>query len=92
MENALPGGHDLVLAANIVHYLLPRQAVDVAARIRAAGEPGARLLLSTGARACSTVRAPVPCAARSTLAVQVPLPRAGGHGLRDLECCRGEAA
>jgi hypothetical protein len=45
LEDDLPGGHDVVMLANIVHYFLPRQAVEFVARIRAAVEPPARLLL-----------------------------------------------
>jgi hypothetical protein len=45
MENDLPGGHDVVLLANIVHYFLPQQNVELVGRVRAAVEPGARLLL-----------------------------------------------
>jgi SAM-dependent methyltransferase len=45
MEDDLPGGHDVVLLANIVHYFLPKQNVELVGRIRAAVEPGARLLL-----------------------------------------------
>ena len=45
MENGLPVGHDVVLLANIVHYFLPQQNVAFVERVRAAVEPGARLLL-----------------------------------------------
>jgi len=45
METDLPGGHDAVLAANIVHYFLPRQVAEFVGRIRAAVEPNARLLV-----------------------------------------------
>ncbi|MBV8943686.1 MAG: methyltransferase domain-containing protein [Solirubrobacterales bacterium] len=45
MESDLPGGHDVVLLANIIHYFLPRQNVELVKRVRAAVEPGARLLL-----------------------------------------------
>jgi hypothetical protein len=45
MESDLPGGHDVVLLANIIHYFLPQQNVELARRVRAAVEPGARLLL-----------------------------------------------
>jgi 2-polyprenyl-3-methyl-5-hydroxy-6-metoxy-1,4-benzoquinol methylase len=45
MENDLPEGHDVVLAANIVHYFIPPHVADFVGRIRAAVEPGARLLL-----------------------------------------------
>ncbi|MBV9003213.1 MAG: methyltransferase [Solirubrobacterales bacterium] len=45
MENDLPEGHDVVLLANIVHYFLPKQNVELVERVRASVEPGARLLL-----------------------------------------------
>jgi hypothetical protein len=45
MENDVPEGHDVVLLANIVHYFLPEQNVELVGRVRAAVEPGARLLL-----------------------------------------------
>jgi hypothetical protein len=45
MQDDLPGEHDLVLAANIVHYFVPRQVIDFVSRIRGAVDPGARLLL-----------------------------------------------
>jgi SAM-dependent methyltransferase len=45
MENDLPAGHDVVLLANVVHYFLPQQNVELAKRVRAAVEPGARLIL-----------------------------------------------
>jgi len=41
----LPGGHDAVLLANVVHYFLPEQNLNLVRRVRAAVEPGARLLL-----------------------------------------------
>src|SRR5438445_4538477 len=45
MANDLPRGHDVVLAANIIHYFVPQQIVDFVRRIRSAVEPSARLLL-----------------------------------------------
>jgi SAM-dependent methyltransferase len=45
VEDDLPGGHDVVLLANIVHYFRPQQNVELVRRVRAAVEPGARLLL-----------------------------------------------
>ncbi len=41
----LPGGHDAVLLANVVHYFLPEENLNLVRRVRAAVEPGARLLL-----------------------------------------------
>lgn len=41
----LPGGHDAVLLANVIHYFLPEQNLELVRRVRAAVEPGARLLL-----------------------------------------------
>ncbi len=45
LEDELPGGHDVVLLANLVHYFLPQRNVELVRRVRAAVEPGARLLL-----------------------------------------------
>jgi len=45
MENDLPKGHDVALLANIIHYFLPEQNVELVGRVRAAMEPGARLVL-----------------------------------------------
>jgi hypothetical protein len=45
IEDDLPTGHDVVLLANIIHYFLPQQCVQLVGRVRAAVEPGARLLL-----------------------------------------------
>jgi chemotaxis methyl-accepting protein methylase len=45
MENDLPRGHDVALLANIIHYFLPEQNIELVGRVRAAVEPGARLLL-----------------------------------------------
>jgi SAM-dependent methyltransferase len=45
VEDELPGGHDAVLLANLVHYFLPQPNVELVRRVRAAVEPGARLLL-----------------------------------------------
>jgi hypothetical protein len=45
MESDLPTGHDVVLLANIIHYFLPEQNIELVGRVRAAVEPGARLLL-----------------------------------------------
>jgi O-methyltransferase domain len=44
-EDELPGGHDAVLLANVIHYFLPERNVELVRRIRAAVEPGTRLLL-----------------------------------------------
>ena len=44
-EDELPGGHDVVLLANVIHYFLPGRNVELVRRVRAAVEPGARLLL-----------------------------------------------
>ncbi len=41
----LPGGHDAVLLANVVHYFLPHQNLEFFQRVRAAVEPGARLII-----------------------------------------------
>ena len=41
----LPSGHDVVLLAHVIHYCLPDQVVDLARRIRAVVEPGARFIL-----------------------------------------------
>jgi SAM-dependent methyltransferase len=45
LEDALPGGHDVVLLSHVVHYYFPDQVVDLVRRVRAAVEPGARLIL-----------------------------------------------
>jgi SAM-dependent methyltransferase len=45
MKNDLPRGHDVALLANIVHYFLPNQNIELVGRVRDAVEPGARLLL-----------------------------------------------
>jgi hypothetical protein len=45
LEDELPSGHDAVLLANIVHYFLPGRNIELVRRVRAAVEPGARLLL-----------------------------------------------
>ena len=45
METDLPAGHDVVLLANVVHYFLPQQNVELAKRVRAVVEPGAGLIL-----------------------------------------------
>jgi SAM-dependent methyltransferase len=44
-EDELPGGHDAVLLANLIHYFLPERNVELVRRVRAAVEPGSRLLL-----------------------------------------------
>src|SRR5581483_17542 len=41
----LPGGHDVVLLANVIHYCLPDQVVALARRIRAVVEPEARFIV-----------------------------------------------
>ena len=46
MGGALPAGHDVVLVANLAHYWSPAQNRDLLGRIRAAADPGARLLLA----------------------------------------------
>lgn len=45
LEDELPGGHDVVLLANIIHYFFPQQNVELVRRVRAAVEAGARILL-----------------------------------------------
>jgi hypothetical protein len=44
-DDELPGGHDAVLLANVIHYFLPERNVELVRRVRAAVERGARLLL-----------------------------------------------
>ena len=44
LADDLPAGHDVVLLANIIHYFRPEQNVKLVGRVRAAVEPGARLL------------------------------------------------
>jgi hypothetical protein len=38
-EDELPGGHDAVLLANLVHYFLPERNIELVRRVRAAVEP-----------------------------------------------------
>jgi hypothetical protein len=44
-EDELPPGHDAVLLANIIHYFLPQQNIELIGRVRDAVEAGARLLV-----------------------------------------------
>ena len=46
MADDLPAGHDAVLVANLVHYWSPETNLALLRRIRAAVQPGARLLLA----------------------------------------------
>ena len=46
MAQELPAGHDVFLLANLVHYWSPEDNVALLRRVRAAAEPGARLLLA----------------------------------------------
>jgi SAM-dependent methyltransferase len=46
MAEELPGGHDVFLVANLVHYWSPDTNVELLRRIRDAAEPGAGLLLA----------------------------------------------
>ena len=41
----IPGGHDLVLLANVVHYFSPAKNLEILRRVRGALAPGARVLL-----------------------------------------------
>jgi hypothetical protein len=45
-RDPLPGGHDVVLIANVVHLFSPEHNVDLLRRIRAGVPDGARLLLA----------------------------------------------
>jgi ubiquinone/menaquinone biosynthesis C-methylase UbiE len=45
LEDELPDGHDAVLLANVIHYFLPDQNLELVSRVRAAVQPSARLLL-----------------------------------------------
>ncbi|AEW97641.1 MULTISPECIES: methyltransferase [Streptomycetaceae] len=45
LTDPIPGGHDLVLMANVLHYFLPGTNVSLLTRVRTAVEPGTRLLL-----------------------------------------------
>ncbi|HVL04446.1 MAG TPA: methyltransferase [Acidimicrobiales bacterium] len=46
MADDLPRGHDTVLVANLVHYGSPESNAKLLGRIRAAVQPGAKLLLA----------------------------------------------
>ncbi len=46
MAEELPGGHDVFLVANLIHYWSPETNVALLKRIRSAAPPGARLLLA----------------------------------------------
>jgi SAM-dependent methyltransferase len=46
LADDLPRGHDSVLVANLVHYWSPERNATLLRRIRAAVEPGAKLLLA----------------------------------------------
>src|SRR5205807_7672793 len=45
LEDPLPGGHDAMLVANLVHLLSPEHSRQLLQRLRHVAEPGARLLL-----------------------------------------------
>jgi hypothetical protein len=42
----LPGGHDVFLLANLIHYWSPAQNLELLSKVRAAASRGARLLLA----------------------------------------------
>lgn len=46
LEDPIPSGHDVVLAANVLHQFTPDDNRRLLGRIREAVEPGARLLLA----------------------------------------------
>jgi hypothetical protein len=46
MADPLPGGHDVFLVANLLHYWSPEDNVALLRRIRGAADAGARLLLA----------------------------------------------
>jgi len=45
LEDELPGGHDVVLIANVMHLMAPRKNQDLLRRVRSRAVPGDRLLL-----------------------------------------------
>jgi hypothetical protein len=45
VRDPLPGGHDVALVANVAHLLSPEDNRTLLRRLRAASEPGTRLLL-----------------------------------------------
>ena len=45
VEDPIPNGHDAVLLANVIHLFSPQSNSALLGRIRAAVEPGTRLLL-----------------------------------------------
>jgi ubiquinone/menaquinone biosynthesis C-methylase UbiE len=46
MEGPLPGGHDVCLLANLIHYFSPHENQRLLARVRDAVDAGARLLIA----------------------------------------------
>jgi ubiquinone/menaquinone biosynthesis C-methylase UbiE len=46
MTGELPGGHDVFLLANLIHYWSPEQNRELLQHVRRAAEPGARLLVA----------------------------------------------
>jgi SAM-dependent methyltransferase len=46
MGGELPGGHDVFLVANLVHYWSPEENLALLGRVRRAAETGSRLLLA----------------------------------------------
>lgn len=46
MNDELPGGHDVFLVANLIHYWSPDDNITLLRRVRRAAEPGSRLLLA----------------------------------------------
>ncbi|GLZ28755.1 SAM-dependent methyltransferase [Lentzea sp. NBRC 105346] len=46
LEDPLPGDHDVLLVANVIHYYSPETNLELLRRIRKAAPPNARLLLA----------------------------------------------
>jgi hypothetical protein len=46
LSDEIPGGHDVVLVANLAHYWSTETNVELLRRIRVAASPGANLLLA----------------------------------------------
>ncbi|MDT7789790.1 MAG: hypothetical protein QOF58_8209 [Pseudonocardiales bacterium] len=46
LTDELPSGHDVFLVANVIHYFTPDTNRAILRKIRAAAEPGARLLIA----------------------------------------------
>jgi len=46
LQDALPGGHDVFLLANIIHYWSPARNRELLKSVRASAERGASLLLA----------------------------------------------